>query len=306
MIYVDLAENIEEALPKSSLKRYKLFQKIELYVRKKIGILRLEKFEDKTIIVLPELNLRVLKNLDKILKIKCENILCISTNLKCDMFYKYFENKDIKIFDGTWLYKFLLSNIVFYIIQNKNEKTQLQEISILAHKNDEIITETINNLAGKVKVLNIVTTSEKTFSKLENVLYESKGIILNITNNYQKSLIKSTILINFDFSEEEINKYTVPKKCCIINFNKIKISSNNFSGINIENYETSLPIKYIKYKDKFKRFENNILYESMVFKRTSVKNILKELKDDEISITGLFDGKGRIPKSGFRNLTKIK
>ena len=62
----------------------------------------------------------------------------------------------------------------------------------------------------------------------------------------------------------------------------------------------------MKYKDTFKRFENNILYESIIFKRTSVKNILKELREDEINITGLFDGKGRIPKSGFRNLTKSK
>ena len=78
-------------------------------------------------------------------------------------------------------------------------------MTFLTNGISDTIVENIKDISGKVKILNIITEDEKKFRKIEKELYEEKGIILNMNNNYKKSLIKSDIIFNFDFSEEEIN-----------------------------------------------------------------------------------------------------
>ena len=39
-----------------------------------------------------------------------------------------------------------------------------------------------------------------------------------MNNNYKKSLIKSDIILNYDFSEEELNKYNLPRIACLLIF----------------------------------------------------------------------------------------
>ncbi len=106
-----------------------------------------------------------------------------------------------------------------------------------------------------------------------------------MNNNYKKSLIKSDIILNFDFSEEELNKYTIPKKTCIINFDKYaNINTKSFDGINARFYEISMPKRYLKYLLYFKRFNTSNLYESFIYKNTNPVNIIKEIESDEVNI----------------------
>ena len=39
-------------------------------------------------------------------------------------------------------------------------------------------------------------------------LEEKENIIITVTNNKKKSLKKSKLIVNFDFEEEELKKYT--------------------------------------------------------------------------------------------------
>ena len=43
------------------------------------------------------------------------------------------------------------------------------------------------------------------------------GIILNLSNNRNKSLIKAEIIINVDFPEEIINKYNIYNNAIVVN-----------------------------------------------------------------------------------------
>ena len=88
-------------------------------------------------------------------------------------------------------------------------------ISVLINKINEVWVENIKELAKNVKLLNIVTAHEEQFLKMEKELYEQEGIMLNINNNIKKCLLKSDIIVNVDFLEDEINLYNIPKKSCI-------------------------------------------------------------------------------------------
>ena len=174
-----------------------------------------------------------------------------------------------EILDGRWLFKHMSFDVVKYICNSKKEKINYQEVSVLSNDIDRILKQIIFDLAKEVKLINLVTQNENKFKKIEKELYDDHGIILNINNNYQKSLLKSDIILNFDFEEDELNNYNINSKASIINFyNEIDIKEKMFSGINVNFFDVTIPIKYIRESISFKDFNNAIFYESLIYKKT--------------------------------------
>ena len=135
----------------------------------------------------------------------------------------------LKIQDGRWLFEILITDIIEYIINKKKlEKTKLK-ISILINDITEFEIENIKELAKKYKNLNIVTNHIEKFKKIEKELLEKEGIMITVTNNRKKSLVKSDIIYNVDFPEETLNKYVINDEAIIINLHgKIKIKKKRF------------------------------------------------------------------------------
>lgn len=192
-----------------------------------------------------------------------------------------------------------------YICMCKKEKIEYQEISILADNIDWNLVYNVKKISNYVRFVNIITNSEKHIRNLEKELYEQKGIILNINNNYKKSLIKSDIIFNFDFPENELNKYVLPKKACLVNFNEeIRLSQKSFEGINASFFEINIPRKYLDKLLFFKGFNTSILCESFIYKNTMPNNIERQIKNDNIGIAFLEGKNGKIRKTEYLKLSK--
>ena len=301
MIYVKLEEKIE-----NSKVKFKFIKKKIYNIKNRFIKLKEEKIDNIILITLPNLENITLNKLSKYIRVNCINRVCLSdTLLKNDVFLEYIKNENVKILDGKWLFKHLVEECANFICTSKKEDLGYQEISILSKDINEIVVDAIQNLAPKIRILNVITNNENRFRKIEKELYEQKGIILNMNNNYKKSLMKSDIIFNFDFLEDEINKYSLPKKTCIINFNnKIKINSKLFEGINANFFDIQMPRKYLKNSIYLKDFNSSVLYESYIYKRTSPKNIIKEIENDGVDITFLNGKNGRIRKNEYLNLSK--
>ena len=188
MIYIDIDENKKIDVKKSFVD--KLYYNIVNRVKSKSSKLTIEKFEDKVLIILPNLKNKTLNKLSKYIKENCIFMVCMSdVLLKDNIFMEYIKKENVKIFDGRWLFKILAISEVKYIVENKKEKIEYQEISILSNEISDIIVFMIRNLADKVKIVNVLTNDSYKFRKLEKELYEKNGIIINMNNNYKKSLI---------------------------------------------------------------------------------------------------------------------
>lgn len=300
MIYIKLVEKREIETPKNN------FLKFINKMKDKFIKLKEEKIDNKTLVIINDTEKQTLSKLSEYIKRNCVNRVCLSNNLLSNKaFINFIKNEDVRIFDGKWLFKHLALSSAEYVCKCKKESLGYQEISFLTNEISDIVVENIKDISSKVKILNIITEDEKKFRKIEKELYEEKGIILNMNNNYKKSLIKSDIIFNFDFSEEEINLYTLPKKTCIINFNdEVKINVKSFEGINADFFEIPMPRKYLKDSIHLNDFDNSILYESYIYKNTSSKNILKEIQKDGINISFLNGRNGRIRKNEYLNLSK--
>lgn len=264
-------------------------------------------FMDRKLIELPNLKEKTLFKLSKYIKEKCITRACIDRDLmKNEMFTIFLYELNVKVFDGKWLFINLSEEIVDYILKNKNEDITCQEITILTNYLNKCLVSIIENLATKTKVLNIVTRNERIFKRIKEKLYEEKGIILNFYNNNPKSMLKSDIILNYDFSEEEISKYIIPKNGIIVNFkDDIKIRQKSFCGINAVDY-MSCATEFSFDDECFDDFDFNVLCESFIYKNTLYENIKNDIKDNNITIKFLKNNIGEIKKNEYaKNVKKI-
>ena len=265
-----------------------------------VRILKLIKVENNTIIV-PICEKTTSKQIEKLAQKTNKIINKLSNSKKAVLskqaqeevqFVNYLNSYGIQIANGRWLFEILLTDIVEYLINKK--KIEKANISILINDLTEIELRNIKILAIKYKTINIVTNHIEKFTKLEEKLQE-EGVIITITNNKKKSLMKSNIIINVDFPKELLNKYRIKEDSNIINLRgKMKIIKKRFNGLNINNYE-------IDFRDDKKdicaysgKFYLRDLYESKLYKKQGIDAILQEINRDKIVLKKLYLNNGTI------------
>ncbi len=308
MLYFELGINNEDYLTENEYIKFGNFRRIIWNIKSIIGIVVKKKLEDKFIYVIPRINKRYINKIKKIIKITGQKNVCISDEL----FYKdevlnFFKENEINICDGLWCMKYMLINILDYIYDISKKDFETDEIAFLVDSDYEIVIEYIKLLASRFKLVTVVTSNIKRFSKIEEKYFKDCGIEINLVNNYRKSLNKSNIIVNIDFSEDRIKKYTIYNKACFINLgNKYEINKKDFSGINVTKIQIAMPNKYLIYSELFYNFNYMNVYESFIKKRTSISNILNEIQKDEIQIICLENENGIIKiEDFFQDVKKI-
>ena len=208
-------------------------------------------------------------------------------------YINYLNTYGLEIQDGKWLFEILLPEITEYIINKK--KIEKPNISIMINDLTDIEIENIKILSRKFKAINIVTNHIEKFKNLEKQLQENEGIIITITNNKKKSLMKSQIILNIDFQKELINKYNIQDEAIIVNIKEnIKINKKRFNGLNINDYE-------IDFRDDIKNISicnNNFylkdLYEAELYKKQRICEIKNKMKTDKVTIKKLILNNGEL------------
>lgn len=118
----------------------------------------------------------------------------------------------LNILNGRWLFNYLIYDVINYILLKKNKEIEKAEISILVNETTDTNVQNILNLAQNVKILNVVTQNLAVFKQIEEKLYDELGIMIRVTNNKKRSLLKSDVIINLDVTGEELSKYYLPSK----------------------------------------------------------------------------------------------
>ncbi len=280
----------------------KLKDSICLRFREIFGIIKEIYIDDKLFFVLPitnnsKLNKKRIKRLAKCLD-KClykndiENIVLSNYLYSISLFKNILYGQNINIFNGKKLFKYMVYDILKYIYLIKGTDEKNEEVCILINDLTSKNMQNIIYIANKVKRINIVTNHINSFNNLEKKLYNEFGILITVSNNKKKSLIKSSIIINFDFPNELVNKYCINNSAIIINIpNNVKINSKKFYGILINDFEINIP-KNIEVNG----FRNETVYESMVFQKEFI-NIQKMITKEKITIKNLTGKNGEINKN---------
>ena len=118
------------------------------------------------------------------------------------------------------------------------------------------------------------------------------GILINVSSNKNKSLLHSDVIFNFDFDNNKLKTCNLRGKSILVQVNKEKFMRKN--GITICSCKLNLPRRYFKFFDRYKNFDEEILYESVLYSKISFENIRKIIKKDNIGIRYFIGNNGKI------------
>lgn len=299
MLYIKFTKDYLEYFEKDC-KYPDFLKKLIFSFRKFFGKITKIKNDNGEVVLIPEKSNKFKKSLMKFLRIYCVKTVVLAKDLQ--EFREDIEEQKIKILDGKWLYKYLLSDVVDFVVKNKGVTLNEQTISFAVNSPDDIDLENLKNLARNSRSTNLITKDEYRFKKLEETMYKEDGVALNIAYNYKKSLLKSDIVINVDLSEKEFNKFALPRKAVIINLKNVKIHNKGFNGINILKYEIDFPKQYENDILNLDSFNKEILYESYIYRRTAPKNILTRIKRDGLQVARLLGKNGYIDEKEYERV----
>ena len=265
-------------------------------IKKILNKIEIEEYENGNKYTIPKFNKKLL---EKLKEDNIKNIVVAKKDKENIEFLNNIYSNNMNIIDGRILFKHLIPEIIEYISNvckiNKND----MQITILANDYSQINIFYINELITEVKSVNIVTNNINRFKQFADRLYNKEAIVVPIMNNKNKSLLNKKIILNIDFSEEQLKKYKMNRKAIIINIeNNIEKVKRTFTGVNINNY------KLISKKEE-SEFEENEFYESYII-MNKIQDIRKIIIKENLQIKSFIGNRGEIDISEYEINTKSK
>lgn len=319
IIYLKEVDSYDDIFKKEHKKMPLFLKKIIFLFKNLFNIITKKEIEGNIIWILP---IKEKYSNDKIRKIiknnfKIDNnIYVISNELKTRNIDDIMDIYNIKYMTEGKTKKIILLPVLEYIGKILKKDINLLDITIMVKDNSEINLFFMEQISKLVKSLKVVSLNIYKFRKMEEKLYNENGIAIQFSNSYKKSLEKSNIIINLDYSEIEINEYNIYNSAIIINCTeeKIKIKSRLFEGININSYEINFDKKIIDSFKKIHIYDNYrkfTLYASIIEKEENIFTSYKNLYKNKVKIISLVGNNGIIDKKEFKNvnkksLTKVK
>lgn len=311
IIYLKETNSFNDIFKKEHNKMPMLFKKMYFLYKNIFNIITKKNIEKNEIWILPIKEKYSETKLKKILNNNLkyqQNKYLISNKLKDNNVCKIMNELHLEYITEEKIKKYLIFEAVKHILNLHNKKLSDLEITLLVNNTSSLNMYLIEELAKQVKTLKIVSLNIYKFKSLEEKLYTEYGIPIQFSNNYRKSLEKSKLIINFDFSEFEINEYEIFNNAIIINCLKenIQIKNKLFNGIVVNSYN----IKYKKeLMNKFKNMQISenysklILYASIIEEK-NIEESYKKIDEDGVSICGLVGNNGILCKKEIKEKLK--
>ena len=257
----------------------KLFNKLEI-----------EEYENGKKYIIPKLNEKVI---EKLKKDNIKNVVIAKKDKHNIEFINNIYSSNMNILNGRILFKHLIPEIIEYLSKILETNIEDIEITILVNDYCKINLYYINELISSIKRINIITNNIKKFKAFADKLYEEEAITVPVMNNRNKSLINKKVIINIDFTEEQLKKYKINRKAILINIeNEITNINKSFAGINISSYEINI-------ENSNTEIEKNAIYESYIIGK-KIKDIRRKILDDEVKISNFIGKRGIIDINEYK------
>lgn len=237
------------------------------------------------------------KIINKLIKKQISNVVLSTKLSENKKFINGLNSNNINIFDGRWLEKYLAIHILDYIMIQKNEEKQKTEIAITVNQISDLSIDIIKILAKQYKRITVVTSHIEKLRKIEKEIYDKEGILIVVSNNQKKSLLKSQIILNIDFNKVVLNKYKINENAVIVNLEgDMKINEKRFNGINVNDYEIEVGREEIIWRENMKNFRTKDLLEATLYMKDTYENISRKINKNKVQIKELYGLNGKIER----------
>lgn len=299
--YIDICSNFKYFLAIEALKQnnkfkrqdilYKKYLKFKYFIYYKLSIIKVLEINKKNIYII--YNNKYSKKLEQkvinMLKTIKNNSIELSDELT--LMLRESDNLTLKnllnnLQNNKVIYRNELENVIKYILSFKNKKIEEIELYLLIKNYQNCNKENIIKFAKKVQCITIVTYNVRAFSIIEEEIYNKYGIPIIITNNKRKGLLRAKYIINFDFNEDNIKDYNVPRTGILFNLSNNKISKiKGFNGLIINNILMEKNKKYNNYCFIYNRFQ---ILNYILLKEKNIKRIIGNNGEIDVSRTNNF------------------
>lgn len=225
--------------------------------------------------------IKIVNNIRKVLNKNNVKKVIITKNLKQDNdFLNLLYSSEFDIINGKVLFRLLIKDILKNICKKNNIKSEEKRISIAVNEVNSFTLDLTEKLSKEFKILDVVSNNINYFKTLKDKLWEENGIIITLTNNKKKALAKADIILNIDFPEELINKYTIYDNSILVNLEEnVKIKKKRFNGKIINDYNIKLKngsnIADFLEKEEYKKYDLKDLAEIYVMNNPKeIQNII--------------------------------
>lgn len=303
IIYLKELNNYNEILKKEYKNFPMILKKIIFLFKNIFNIVTKKNIEGYNIWILPIKEKYTDDKIRNIIKNKFKtdnNVYVISKELANNNIFRIMNEYGLKYITEEKAKKQLLIPVLQYISKLQKKNINSLDLTILINDNSEKKLLLIEEISKIVKSIKIVSLNIYKFRKLEEKLYNEDGIAIQFSNSYKKSLEKSNLIINFDFSEIEINEYNICNNAIIINCCKenIKIKSRLFEGIIVNSYDINLDKESIQ---KFKDINIYHSYKKIILYASIIENNSKNNIGENAKVINLIGNNGIINKKEFKN-----
>lgn len=241
------------------------------------------------------------ENIAKSIRKKCQksgiNRVVLSKKIQNNkIIYNKIYECAINSFNGKWLQKYMAYEILEYIIKKKNLTKENTEVTILSNYISNEAVETIKLFAKEYKTINVVTKQINEFEHLENKIYDEYGMSIIVSDNKRKSLLKAELILNFDFTEKQLDQYDIYDEAIIINLQgKAKINKKRFNGLVVNDYEiySTRADDYFGL-DKIRNYYIKDLLEESIYRKDSFANIRRNITYGHYKIKELYGINGKL------------
>ena len=174
--------------------------------------------------------LKIVNKIKKIILKNNINKIILSKEIKKDReFINLLISNGIDFGNERWLFKMLTEETINKLVLPDDKHKS--EIWITVNDIDIITQNIILKFAKEFKRVNIITNHISRLKKIEERLYLEDGIIITVTNNRRKSLLKANLILNIDFPKEIINQFAIYDQAIIVNLEgNMSIKKKRFIG----------------------------------------------------------------------------
>lgn len=256
---------------------------------------------------------KCLKSLKKLIQKENVHTLILSDELKTDEYFlqQFLEKDEIKrqltIMNGKGVFPYLILEIIEYILQQQHKQTAQEDIYLLMHHNKQIYIENILFLLHHFKTVNIVTDNLKPFQLLAEKIEEEEEIPITVSNNTRKSLKRAKIIVNFDFEEEELKRYTMYRTAILIQVgNGLFYENQTFGGIGVYHMDIDTSQELKNFFEKYHLLGTCSLvnlYEGILNQKENFLAVRRQLENNEVKIINLYGKNGIIDQSEYQKIS---
>ena len=212
-------------------------------------------------------------------------------------------SRKVKLLNGKGLMPYLIKEILEYIMEKQNTKTQLEDIYFCIKESTPIYIQNIYNLTPYFKTVNIITPNITKFQKMADKIEEAEGSMITVINNKKKSLKKAQWIVNFDFTKEELKSYTIFRRAIILAIKSDGEYDNIcFEGALIQKAKIDTSTEIKEFFEKYHLLGNcslEVLYESLINEKQGLIKVKQKMEQDQIKVIKLYGS-----NLNFRQLTK--